>query len=62
MNNSDKPAQPDQEPSTPDVAAPALLPWTTPRLQRLSQAANETAKNFFFAETTGDSSTFYGPS
>ena len=45
-----------QQEQTTEEDAPALLPWTTPRLQRLNQAANKTDKNSIWWESTFDNS------
>ena len=48
-----------QQEQTTEETAPALRPWTTPRLQRLNQAASETDKiQQYWEDTAFD----YGPS
>ena len=53
MNNFDEPTQPEQiEPNVQSEEMPALRPWTTPRLQRLNNAAEGTDKSYSVMEIT----------
>lgn len=39
-----------QQEQTSDESAPALLPWSTPRLMRLNKAADDTRKLYYPTE------------
>jgi len=52
---------PQQEQITDEIA-PILRPWTTPRLQRLNKAADETGKITAYLEKHFTFSTSFGPS
>jgi len=51
-----------QQEQTTEETAPALRPWSTPRLQRLNHAAETTHKTLFVVESSVHTSYQVGPS